>query len=260
MAQASGIGVNGTAPSFALMLLEPQRALLESLTLGASAGLLRSAPEGDGHSVLVLPGFMASDGSTRILRRFLKGKGFSAHPWLLGRNLGHDTELVEKLTARVKELYERKKQPISLVGWSLGGIYAREIAKGLPEYVRQVVTLGSPFGDASRKTNATQLYRMVAGAVPASLNGDGPATPEELRTPPSMPSTAIYSKTDGIVNWDSCREPETDHTENIEIVGSHCGLGMNPLALYALADRLAQPVGEWEAFEKTSGWRRHVYK
>jgi pimeloyl-ACP methyl ester carboxylesterase len=213
-----------------LLLAEAPRAVFESLTLRPSRPLLRRAPRGDGHPVLVLPGFMAGDDSTRAIRRTLSGLGYRAHPWLLGRNLGVQDRLWGQLAERVDGLHQRYGRRLSLVGWSLGGVYAREIAKQMPTHVRQVVTLGSPFGNMAWATKA----------------------------PPEQPSTSVFSKTDGIVHWRSCLEPATDHTENIEVPGSHCGLGFNALALYAMADRLAQREGGWRPFDR-SGWRRIAY-
>ena len=241
-------------PPLSLFLVEGQRAFLESLTLWPSGVLLRRAPRGDGHPVLVLPGFAAGDDSTRVLRRYLKQLGYRAHPWLQGRNLGPRDSLPERLRERVDELRRRYDREVSLVGWSLGGIYAREIAKRMPGHVRQVVTLGSPFADAGRATNVSRLF----GWFSRTPIRDQSALAERLRVPPDVPSTAIFSKTDGIAHWSACLEPETDHTENIEVPGSHCGLGFNPLVLFAIADRLAQPQGQWKPFER-DGWRRHVY-
>ncbi len=245
----------GGPPSLALFFLEGQRAFLESLTLIPSQPWLRRTPRGDGHPVLVLPGFTAGDGSTRVLRRFLRERGYAPHPWLLGRNLGIRTGLREGLEERVESLAARYGRKLSLVGWSLGGIYARELAKRMPEHVRQVVTLGSPFADAGRASNASRLFDRLSGRRVANSRS---AMSDRLRRAPDMPSTAIFSKTDGVVHWSACLEPETDHTENIEVPGSHCGLGFNPLVLYALADRLSQPEGTWKPFERT-GWRRAVY-
>ena len=241
-------------PPRALFLAEGARAFFESLTLRPAAGLLRSAPRGDGHGVLLLPGFTAGDPSTRLLRRYLRRLGYGAHPWLLGRNLGPHGDLPERLAQRVDELHRRYGRPLSIVGWSLGGIYAREIAKGMPERIRQVVTLGSPFADTGRSTNTSRLFEWFSG-VDAEKRA---ARARRLRVPPEVPCTAIFTKTDGVVHWSACLEPETDHTENIEVPGSHCGLGFNPLVLYAVADRLSQPEGRWQPFDR-SGWRRHVY-
>jgi len=208
--------------------LEAPRAAFEAQTLVPAWPLLRLAPRGDGHGVLVLPGFMASDRSTRVLRSFLRERGYFAHGWRLGRNLGPEAGLAARLRARLLELSLRHSGRVSLVGWSLGGVFARELAKRLPERVRQVITLASPFGGPSAE-------------------------------PPPVPSTAIYTRSDGIVAWQTCREPESERTENLEIVGSHCGLGFHPLALYAIADRLARPLGDWKPFDR-SGWRGALYR
>ena len=242
-------------PSRALLFVEGPRAVLESLTLPPSLPLLRSAPRGDGHPVLVLPGFTAGDGSTRVLRRYLRRLGYGVHPWLLGANLGPHDKLREQLAARVDELHRRYERKLSLVGWSLGGIYARELAKRMPEHVRQVVTLGSPFADTARGTNATELFDFFSDR---GRSQERATLASRLQTPPPMPSTAIFSKTDGVVHWQSCLERKTDHTENIEVPGSHCGLGFNALVLYAVADRLSQPEGDWRPFER-GGWRRYLY-
>lgn len=138
--------------------------------------------------------------------------------------------------------------------WSLGGIYAREIAKEAPDIVRQVISLGSPFADAGRASNVRRLFDFFAGETTRTA----PGVAEAVRRPPTCPSTSILSRSDGVVHWRSCLEPEAPHTENIEVPGSHCGLGVNPLVLYALADRLGQPEGEWAPFERY-GWRKRVY-
>jgi pimeloyl-ACP methyl ester carboxylesterase len=202
-----------------------------------------------------MPGFMAGDTSTRLLRRYLSDLGYAAEPWTLGRNLGPHAQLREKLAERVQTLERRHGGPVSLVGWSLGGVYAREIAKQMPGSVRRVVTLGSPFADAGRASNTSGLFDFISGSEVRTT----PGIQAILRQPPECPSTSIFSKTDGVVHWKSSLEPETDHTENIEVPGSHCGLGMNPLVLYALADRLHQNPDRWQPFDRT-GWRRHLYR
>jgi pimeloyl-ACP methyl ester carboxylesterase len=243
-------------PALGLLLVEGPRALFESATLLPAAPWLRRAPLGDGHPVLLLPGFTAGDGSTTVLRRYLKRQSFSAHPWLLGRNIGPRDGVRAGMLERVEELSDRYGQKISIVGWSLGGVYARELAKRLPDQVRQVVTLGSPFGDIARASNASRLFERLGRRERSTSRG---AHAERLREPPGVPSTSIYTKTDGVVHWQACLEPQTDHTENIEIIGSHCGLGFNPVVLYAVADRLSQPDGNWKPFHR-DGWRRALYR
>lgn len=215
---------------------------------------LAASPRGDGHPVLVLPGFMASDLSTRPLRRLLRGLGHDAQGWRLGRNLGPRGGVLATLQARVLELADRHGGPVSLVGWSLGGLYARGLAKAVPEAVRAVVTLGTPFAGTPRATNAWRLYRWVNGRDPSVPRGY-----EDLRTPPPVPTTSIWSRSDGIVAWQCSVERPGPLAENIVVPASHAGLGVNPLALHALADRLAQPAGGWRPFERR-GLRRWLYR
>ena len=239
-----------------LMLLEAPRAVTEAALGFAALPLLRNAPRGDGHPVLVLPGFTADDTSTRFLREFLRDRGYAAHGWRLGRNIGMHREIAGKLRTRLEELFARYGSKLSLIGWSLGGVYARELAKLAPERVRQVITLASPFGGEAQGHRAGWLHETVYGE---ELPPENRAWLNSLLAPPPVPSTAIYSKSDGIVAWRACRELATPRTDNIELVGSHCGLGFNPLALYAIADRLAQPEAGWKAFDRT-GWRGAFYR
>ena len=222
----------------------------------ASLPLLTAlAPRGDGHPVLVLPGLVTSDRSTVALRSFLKSKGWDAHGWELGRNYGPLPGIERKMIDRVKALHDKSGRKVSLVGWSLGGIYARQLAKMLPDEVRQVITLGSPFNGDPRATNAWKLYEFTSGhKVDDRERHMGGAISE----PPPVPTTAIYSRTDGICAWRTCMERETDTAENIEVDGSQCGLGHHPAAVYAVADRLAQPEGSWAKFDR-SGWKAVFY-
>ena len=246
-------------PSLLLFALEGQRAVLEAASLLPASPLLGLAPTGDGHPVLVLPGFTAGDESTVVLRFYLRRLGYWVHGWRLGRNFGfdgHRGRIDRGLAHRLEELAERHGKRISLVGWSLGGIYAREIARAIPERIRQVITLGSPFAGEGRSSNVDRLYRALTGG---SLRRPNPELLARLPEPPPVPSTAIYSRTDGVAHWRACLERPAPHTDNIEVRGSHCGLGFNPAVLYAIADRLAQPDGEWRPFAR-DGWRRFIYR
>ncbi len=243
------------APSRLLMALET-RALPELGIFAAALPLLAFAPRGDGHPVLVLPGLIASDISTRPLVSFLRGKGYKAFGWGLGRNYGPLPGVEEKMVARIRELRKRYGRKVSIVGWSLGGIYARQLAKMLPDDVRQVITLGSPFKGSPRATNAWRVYEFASGhKVDDRDRHMGGA----IETPPAAPFTAIYSRTDGVCAWQVCREDEGPTAENIEVEGSHLGLGHNPAVVFAIADRLSQPEGEWRRFDRASGWRSFVY-
>lgn len=239
-------------PSRKLLMLEV-RAIAELSAFFSMAPLLRMAPAGDGHPVLVLPGLSASDMSTRPLRAFLKDRGYGAHGWKLGNNLGPRPGVEARMQERLAELHARYGRKVSVIGWSLGGIFAREMARRAPAHVRSVITLGSPFAGAPRASNAWRLYESVS----EQKVEDWPQR-ERMKTPPPVPATAIFSRSDGIVAWQGCLERESPTTENIEVEGSHCGLGHNPLVLYAIADRLAQPEGQWHKFERT-GVRRLIY-
>ncbi len=240
-------------PSRALMLLEG-RAVAELGAFFSMLPLLRRAPRGDGHPVLVLPGLGASDVSTQPLRAFLRDRGYRVHGWKLGTNRGPRPGVEDQLQARLDEIYRRyERRKVSLVGWSLGGVLGRELSRRASNQVRMVITLGSPFAGAPRSNNVWPLYEALSGR---SVE-DWPAR-HQMKLPPPVPATAIYSRSDGIVAWQSCLEQVGPHTENIAVEGSHCGLGHNPAALYAVADRLAQPEGEWRPFDR-SGLRSLVY-
>ncbi|TSH96930.1 alpha/beta hydrolase [Verticiella sediminum] len=240
-------------PSVGLLMLEARAAAELSLFL-ATVPLLRLAPAGDGHPVLVLPGLSAGDATTYPLRAFLRDRGYRPHGWKLGPNRGPRPGVEEKLIQRLTDLHERYQRKVSVIGWSLGGVYARLLAHHMPERVRSVVTLGSPFASEPRATNAWRLYELLSGRTV-----DDWAERAWMKAPPPVPSTAIFSRTDGVVAWRGCMEQESATSENIEVEGSHCGLGHNPAALYAIADRLAQPEGEWTPFQRT-GLRRLVYR
>jgi pimeloyl-ACP methyl ester carboxylesterase len=205
---------------------------------------MRGMPAGDGHPVLVFPGLAAGDTTTLVMRRFLGGLGYSAHAWEQGLNLGPRPGVLEACVERVQQLHAEHGRRVSLVGWSLGGVYAREIAKMLPASVRIVVTLGAPFTGHPKATNAWRVYQLVSGEKEID-----PARFAALREAPRLPTTSIYSRSDGVVAWQCSVEQETARTENIEVHASHIGMGMNPTALYAIADRLAQPEGKWRRFD-----------
>jgi pimeloyl-ACP methyl ester carboxylesterase len=226
--------------------------------LGAFLGalpLLSLAPNGDGHPVLVLPGLVASDVSTRPLRTFLKTRGYAVSGWRLGRNLGLRHGVQDAMVDLVHELSDTHGRTVSLVGWSLGGLYARQLAKMMPERVRQVITLGSPFAAGAKATNAWRVYEMASGR---RADEEDPRFGGSLASAPPVPTTAIFSRTDGICAWQGCKEKTSAQTESIEVESSHCGMGHHPAVVYAVADRLAQPEGKWQPFDR-SGWRALVY-
>jgi pimeloyl-ACP methyl ester carboxylesterase len=194
---------------------------------------------------------MASDFSTRALRRFLRDQGYAAHGWKQGRNLGPSPEVAGRMVERLYELRARHGRRVSLVGWSLGGVYARELARRFGDDVRQVITLASPFRDVEA-TNVPRLLRAVARRRPLANEADHRRV---LHAPLAVPTTAIYSRTDGVVAWQSCRLEEGPLSQNIEIASSHLGIGHHPVALLTIADRLAQLEGAWKPFTPPAGWR-----
>jgi pimeloyl-ACP methyl ester carboxylesterase len=229
-------------PAAALLLTEPLRGLadLGALTL-ATPGLL-AAPRGDGHGVLVFPGLLASDTSTVPLRAFLRWLGYDVRGWDLGRNNGPTEEVLAGLPRAVLDHSERTGRPVSLIGWSLGGIYAREMARRHPRQVRQVITLGSPYAmrDPSQ-SHAEGPYRRLRSLHAPAARMPGP---EQRARPVSVPSTSVYSRWDGVVAWQACVEPETPVHENVEVRCSHLGFGVDPATLWLIADRLAVPAGQ----------------
>lgn len=232
-----------------LALTEPQRVALEVMSLATLRQLLGRLPSGDGHPVMVLPGFLGSDGYNASLRRFLRRLGYRTHGWGQGTNLGPRDQALDRLQQRLRSLADRYGQPVSLVGHSLGGIFARELARDMPDLVRQVVSLGSPFGRGRH-----------SGSYPARLfealnpTDELPVALDELHWSPPVPTTAVYSRGDGIVNWrtavqspDFCR----GDSQSIRVRGSHCGMTLNPTVWYIIADRLRQNVDDWQPFTVT---------
>jgi pimeloyl-ACP methyl ester carboxylesterase len=235
------------APDRVLLWLE-QRALFELGALVAASPWLRLLGRGDQHPVLVLPGFTASDVTTTPLRWQLRSWGYWAHGWQLGRNLGPTPAVLEGLVDRLTTLHERHGRKVSLIGWSLGGIYARELARQFPDSVRSVITLGSPYrmGLHDRSSVSRLLDRLLGGFDPGVVES---WVAEDDRVPLTMPATSIYTRTDGVVRWHTCIDRDGPLKENIEVLGSHSGLVFNPAVLYVLFNRLAQPEDDWRPFE-----------
>jgi len=244
---------HAAAPSRLLQLLE-LRAGWELAAGVAALPWLRLAPRGDGHAVLVLPGLVASDASTKLLRDFLTRRGYAVHGWGLGRNYGPRPGVEDAMLALIDRLHAQSGRKLSLIGQSLGGAYARWLAAERPDAVRSVITLGSPVGGHPRSSNAWRVYEFTSGK-----RSDDPQRWRQVTQAPQVPTTAIYSRSDGVVAWRSSIEASAlPHTENIEVVSSHLGMAVHPAVLFAVADRLAQPEGQWQPFERR-GWRTAVF-
>lgn len=238
------------APGLPLLALE-LRAPWEFGAVLPAWPLLQRAPRGDGHTVIVFPGLTAGDATTLPLRRYLASRNYAAQGWGQGLNFGPRDGVLENAKRQLQLAADASGNKVSLVGWSLGGIYARELAKEMPELVRCVVTLGTPFAGPHTSTNAWRLYQLASGRDIARE-----AEQYDLPEAPPVPTTSIYSRTDGVVAWrGSIQAPaaHNPHTENIEVVASHFGIGLNPSAWWALVDRLAQPQVPgipWQPFER----------
>lgn len=231
-----------------LLMLSEWRWMFEFGTSVASTPALFMAPRGDGHPVLVIPGFLAGDASTDMLRRFLRFLGYETFGWELGNNFGGVYGMRAKLRKRLADIHEKTGRKVSIIGWSLGGVYARDLSLSMPEIVRYVVTMGSPFAGDLSATNAGKLYEILSGETIEDVVPDDLA---KLAGRLPMPTTSIYTKTDGIVNWRLCLNDPAPAAENVEVYASHIGLGVNPAVLWAVADRLAQKDGTFREFDRS---------
>ena len=239
------------APSLRLLATEPWRALREYVEHHRRA--VDHLPRGDGHPVVVFPGLASDELAVRPLLRRLRQLGYDAVDWGRGWNTGpgkdEDVDAwIRSLSGEVESLVARRVRRrakgrrhdgrVSLVGWSLGGLYAREVAKHLRKRVRRVITIGTPFNvTAPDVTHAALVYRVLNGA-PAPTD-DGLLA--RLREPPPQPTTSIYSRSDGIVAWDACtHDAQHDHVDEVELDSSHLDMGWNPEVIEAVAQRLAK--------------------
>ena len=223
-------------PSLFLFFTEWVRAMIEYVQSWFFLRNYTIKHKGDGHPILVVPGLLCTDFSTRVLKRFINRLGFTALGWELGRNLGdlNDLRDLKRLNHRVDAIYKQYNTKITLIGWSMGGIYVREIAKQRPELFHQVITLGSPFSDVDAPNNAKWIYERLT-----DTSGVDEAWRLQIPNPAPIPTTAVYTKQDGIVPWEACMERIVDDKhQNIEVKGSHWGLGMNSSVLLILEERL----------------------
>jgi pimeloyl-ACP methyl ester carboxylesterase len=197
---------------------------------------LASAPRGDGGPVLVLPGFGASDASTLALRGVLRWLGHDARGWGLGTNGGDLRVLVPRVVALAARLADERGRALRLVGWSLGGVIAREVARERPDLAERVVTMGSPVVGGPKYTAAARTYRRRG----FDLDAIERTAAERERVPIRRPITAIYSKSDGIVAWQACVDRTSPDVEHVEVTATHLGMGFDPRVQRIVAERLAR--------------------
>ena len=248
-----------------LYTLAEWRALLEMAALPYSLPALATAPRGDGHPVLLLPGFMADEYTLIALKLFLRQRGYDVQTWGFGRNVGFQRRHAAALEQKIRYMHHRSGRKVSLVGWSLGGLYARQLAKMMPERVRGVITLGSPVSidmEGSQSPPLVRaLYQLIAHPMGPSAHAMLPRTKRlrERRKPP-VPTTCLYSLSDGVVPpQEATIEGDRRMHENVRVPGSHVGLGFNAIVMYIVADRLAQPEGQWQPF-RPQGVSGKVYR
>jgi hypothetical protein len=231
---------------------ETPRAALEYGGLVASWKLIsETLPRGDGHPVLIIPGFLTGDMFTYPLRARIEEQGYKAYAWENGVNFGLDQRTADHLRERLAKIYaENGNAKVTLIGHSLGGVFARELAREFPGMVRGVITLGTPFGmlDAPEKATSAHLKAIYKTFNPQQELIDGAEIRERGLTPPPVPTTSVFSRQDGVVEWEATLNPAAPRAENIEVYGSHMGMCVNPLTLAAVLDRLAQKEGEWQPF------------
>lgn len=258
-----------TPPKTIYAICEAPRAIHELLSLMLAGRWLSSLPGGDCQPLMALPGFGASDRSTRFIRRYAGDWGYDVRGWNLGRNLyptdtrGLDgvLDFMDEVTEHVGEnLHAIKRetgQKTSLVGWSLGGIYSRQVAAAYPDLVRQVITLGTPYGDP-RANFLWSVIRRIADS-PDPTADDLDRWIARATVPVDVPVSVIWSRSDGIVPPEIATRPESNISENIQVPSSHTGFIVNPLVIYLLADRLRQPEHNWQPFDQ-SGLEKLLFR
>jgi len=226
------------APSLWLAPLRELRALREPFRLLAARRRLRRAPDGDGGPLIVLPGMHVGDWTTAPLRRFLRRHGWRAHGWELGF---HRADVATTLPRALKGLESRAAKAgrsVALVGWSLGGVVARELARLRPDLARGVVTLGAPVVGGARYVAVSYPYRRSGWDLDRVESLASAASAVPIR----VPVTAIWSRRDGIVAGRACIDHATPGATQVEVRSSHWGLGFDPDAWLAIATALARLV------------------
>lgn len=243
-----------STPSLFLLGTEPLRAALEFV--GMKTMNRKVLPKGDGHAVVIFPGLATDHKAMAPLKKLCQDLGYAAFDWGRGRNTGPEGDIdqwLDQLASDVQDMTRAHEAPITLVGWSLGGIYAREVAKRLSPRVRQVITIGSPFSGTPDHTHARWIYRLLNGKKPPFTQ----SLAKRLAAAPQVPTTSIFSRTDGIVPWQACiQEGGAPHCENIEVRGSHCGLGWNTEVFRVIADRLRHKPGKLKQRNKDQTQQR----
>jgi pimeloyl-ACP methyl ester carboxylesterase len=242
------------APDPWIQALE-QNVMFELGAFMAASPLLRSLGRGDHHPVLIMPGFLGGDSSTLPLRFHIRSWGYWAHGMRGGQNLGPTPQLLARVDDRLMKLHSRHGRKVSLVGWSAGGQYARHLARLHPDIVRQVITLGTPLQIHPDDRSSVSF---LVDRLQHRFDPEFRRLADHERGPLPVPSTSVYSRTDGVVRWQLCLDVVDSRHENVEVNSTHSGMGFNPAALAVVADRLSQPEDDWRPFHALP-WLRSFY-
>jgi pimeloyl-ACP methyl ester carboxylesterase len=238
-------------------VMEFSRVALEIGSTALLGPVLKTLPRGDGHTIMTIPGFMGADGSTSQLRRFLNNRGYNAIPWGLGRNaaevrsqniddfLAHRSRTEDAVAARVKSEFQASGRKLTLIGWSLGGLYAVALAHRYPQWIRQVITLGTPYGDP----RGTALYNVMGGLYEHQVEEAALVrwvahtySGGKLR----VPVLALYSESDGIVGAGIAKcQGDPRYVTNVAVFASHVGFPFNPVVLAVIANHMVEPDLRW---------------
>ena len=248
-AEDEGRRVRAQPPALGLAIAELPRALFELLCLLPGHLFLKRAPRGDGHPVITLPGYRSDDTAMLAMRRYLARWGYKPYPWGLGTNLGIGYQRIDyekRMLEKLENVVEKHGEPATLIGWSQGGVIAREVTKQRPDLVRQVIVLGSPLADAPE---ATTVFRIFQRTSAEEITNELMSMMREVASPlPHVRCICIYSNSDGIVAADIAQDLVSPNVENIRVTSSHLGMVVNPMVLFIIADRLSQPEDDWRPF------------
>ena len=240
-------------------LIREARFLLEFPRLIFRFPELARQPRGCGQPVLVLPGYGAGDGSTVVLKNYLRFLGYTVTGWHLGRNSADVAEVMPRLLRRILSICRKTGQEIHIIGWSFGGFLAREIARERPDVVQRVITLGTPVVGGPKYTVVAHTFRrrgIDIDAIEAEIEARNRIL---LRTP----ITAIYSRADAVVAWEACIDRVAPNVEHVEVRTSHVGFGFSPEVYKIIAQRLAknsqrdQHLARATTVEALTWWRRN---
>lgn len=222
------------APSFRLLAAEI-RYLPDLMLARRKPVTMHRSDVGQGAPVMTLPGFCANDDSMKQMRFNLNAAGFSAKRWKMGRNLGARLDTMERIHARVQDIADKSGQRVNLVGWSLGGIMAREYARNHPDHVASVITMGSPFSGSLKANHAWRLYQIVAGH-----KIDDMPVPIDPGLKPPVPTFALWSSRDGVIAIASARGEAHQSDVIREVDCGHLGFAFDPAAIDAVIDCLIE--------------------